>query len=123
MLEDSGGFHPFGAIVNVDGDVEARGGWTGEEYPSGQDVYGLLIEALRKELLDGSALAIAVAVNVNIPEQYASVHRDGLRVTLEAQDYYRFIYLPYRLERRSLFRRRKTVAMSEPFAVELTHAD
>ncbi len=123
MLENSGEFHPFGAIVNVKGSVEARGVWTGEEHPSGQDGYTILIEALRKELLEGRAIAIAVAANVNIPEQYAAAHRDGLRVTLEANDYCRFIYLPYRLERRSLFRWRKTVAMSEPFAVELKHSD
>lgn len=55
MLEDSGGFHPFGAIVKVDGDVEARGGWTGQEYPSGQDVYGLLIEALRSGAIRGGS--------------------------------------------------------------------
>lgn len=123
MLEKYGEFHPFGAIVNSDGDVESRGAWTGEEHPNGQDVYALLIEALRNELMEGSAIAIAVTANVDIPEKYAAAHRDGVRVTLEAHNYYRCIYVPYRLERGSFFRRKKTVVLSEPFAVELKHSE
>ncbi len=123
MLEKYGEFHPFGAIVNSDGDVEAVSAWTGEEYPKGQDLYAFLIKALRQELMEGSAVAIAVAANVDIPEKYAAAHRDGVRVTLEAHDYYRFIYVPYRLERGSFFRRKKTVLLSEPFAVELKHSE
>ncbi|MUO79986.1 hypothetical protein GOZ78_22670 [Agrobacterium vitis] len=123
MLEKYGEFHPFGAIVNLEGDVEARGAWTEEEHPNGQDVYALLIEALRKELMEGSAIAIAVTANVDIPEKYAAAHRDGLRITLEAHNYYRCIYVPYRFERGSFFRRKKTVALSEPFAVELKDSE
>ncbi len=119
MLEKSGEFHPFGAIVNATGDVEARGAWTGEEFPKGQDVYELLMEGLRAELLDGRAIAIAVAADVNIPEQYAAPYRDGLRVALESPGYSRFVYMPYHLKRSSIFSSKKVVEFSESFSVEL----
>lgn len=123
MLEKYGEFHPFGAIVNEEGEVEVRGVWAGDEHPRGQDVYALLIETLRKELIEGRAVIIAVAANVDIPAQYEAAYRDGLRVTLEARDYYRIVYVPYRLERGSFFRRKRTVALSEPFAIELSKSE
>jgi hypothetical protein len=123
MLEKFGEFHPFGAIVNVKGEVEVRAVWTGDEHPRGRDAYALLIETLRKELIEGTAVVIAVAANVDIPAQYEAAHRDGLRVTLEAHNYYRLIYVPYQLKRGSFFRRKKTVAFSEPFAIELSKSE
>jgi hypothetical protein len=122
MLEKSGEFHPFGAKIQVSGVVEAVGAWTGVEHPEGQEVYELLIKALRSDLCDGRAIAVAVAVNVNIPEQFTAPYRDGLRVTLEAFEYSRLIYVPYRLVSRGLFRSKKTVEFSEPFAVEVKSA-
>jgi hypothetical protein len=93
------------------------------EHPEGQEVYELLIKALRSDLCDGRAIAVAVAVDVNIPEQYTAPYRDGLRVTLEALEYSRLIYVPYRLVSQGLFRSKKTVEFSEPFAVEVKSAE
>lgn len=85
MLEESGDFHPFGAKVDETGQVGAVGGLIeGEEYPEGQDLYEFLIRCLRAELADGRSVAIAVAANVNIPNQYSPRYKDGLRVTLES---------------------------------------
>jgi hypothetical protein len=120
MLEDSGEFHPFGAKVDTAGQVVAVGGLIeGQEHPRGQEVYELLMGNLRSELADGRAIAIAVAVNVNIPDQYSPRHKDGLRVTLESTGYSRFIYVPYRLERAGLFNSKKKVELADPFSVEL----
>jgi hypothetical protein len=120
MLEDSGEFHPFGAKVGANGQVGAVGGLIeGEEHPRGQDVHELLMQNLRAELADGRAVAIAVAANVNIPDQYSPRHKDGLRVTLESTGYSRFIYVPYRLERAGLFNSKRKVKLAEPFSVEL----
>lgn len=120
MLERHGEFHPFGAKVAASGQVVAVGGLIeGQEHPRGQEVYELLMENLRAEVADGRAVAIAVAANVNIPDEYSPRYKDGLRVTLEASDYSRFVYLPYRLERAGLFTSKRKVEMTEPFSVEL----
>jgi hypothetical protein len=72
MLEDSGEFHPFGAKVDTSGQLVAVGGLIeGQEHPRGQEVYELLMGNLRSELADGRAIAIAVAANVNIPDEYS----------------------------------------------------
>ena len=120
MLEDSGESHPFGAKVDESGQVGAVGGLIeGEEHPKGQDVYALLMQRLRAELADGRSVAIAVAANVNIPDQYSPRHKDGLRVTLESAGYSRFIYVPYRLKRAGLFDSKRKVELTQPFSVEL----
>jgi hypothetical protein len=119
MLEDSGEFYPFGAMINSAGQVEARGAWMGEEHPNSVDVYTLLVDRLHGQLKAGRALAIAVAANVNIPEQYSAIYKDGLRVTLESRGYSRFIYVPYQLVRSGVFGRRKAAEFAEPFSVVL----
>ncbi len=67
----------------------------------------------------GQALAMAVAVDVNIPNQYAAPFRDGLRITLEAQDYARFIYVPYHLTDPDASGASKGVEFFEPISVEI----
>jgi hypothetical protein len=120
MLEEYGEFHPFGAKVDETGQVGAVGGRIeGEEYPKGSDVYQLLLRSLRTELADRRSVAIAVAANVNIPDQYSPRHKDGLRVTLESAGYSRFIYVPYRLKRAGLFNSKRKVELTEPFSIEL----
>ncbi len=120
MLEDSGEFHPFGAKVDSAGRLIAAGGLIkGNDHPRGQDVYQLLMENLHLELADGRAIAIAVAANVNIPNEYSPRHKDGLRVTLDAKGYSRFVYVPYRLERAGLFNSKRKVELAEPFSVAL----
>jgi hypothetical protein len=119
MLLDSGAFHPFGAFVDSAGKVVAVGAWTGEEQPKGSDVHEMLVMNLRVRVLDGSARAIAVAADVNIPAQYNAPQKDGLRVTLEAHGYSRFIYVPYQIKRGGVFGAKKSVEFSEPFSVEL----
>ena len=122
LLEAYGEFHPFGAMIDSAGQVVAASAWAGEEHPNPQDLYKLMVEALRKEIVEGRALAIAVAVNVDIPEQFSPSLKDGLRVTLESRGYSRNVYVPYQMVSRGVLRRRKTAEFAEPFSVELKPA-
>jgi len=119
MLEDGGEFIPFGAKINATGKLEAVGGWNGEGHPKRGEIYELILSALETEVKSGNALALAVAADVTIPAQYDAPFRDGLRVTLAAQDYARFIYVPYHLTDPDAPKGSKGVEFAEPFADEL----
>lgn len=122
ILEAHGEFHPFGAMVDSAGQVVAAAASTGEEHPNSQDLYKLLVEGLRDEIVKGRAIAIAVAVNVTIPEEYSPNHNDGVRVTLESAGHSRNVYVPYQMVSRGIFRKRQTAEFAEPFSVELKPA-
>jgi hypothetical protein len=119
MLARSGTFYPFGAVLNAAGEVEARGAYDGNEHPNPGEIYQLLEGAFMRDAHVGSITAFALAANVNVPPSYESPFPDAVRVKLEAPGYSRFVYLPYRLGKKSLFGRRSAPAVAEPFAVEL----
>jgi hypothetical protein len=119
MLAESGDFYPFGATLSPQGVVAAVGGYDGEERPAPADIYRLLGEAFLSGAARGEHSGVALAANVNIPAEYESISRDGLRVHLESHGYARFIYVPYKLGTTGLFKKRRVVEFSEPFSVEL----
>ena len=119
MLEDSGDFYPFGATLSPQGVVAAVGGYNGEEKPTPTEIYQLLGESFLSGAARGELAGVALAANVNIPPEFKSDSRDGLRVHLESQGYSRFIYVPYQLGTKGLFKKRRVVEFSEPFSVEL----
>lgn len=118
MLEDAGEFHPFGAAIRVDGELVAFGGYDGNEHPDPEDIYQLLVDALAADARAGGALAIAIAANVNIPAGYKSPSPEGLRVQLETESYSRFIYVPYTLAKKGLFKRTTIANYGEPISVD-----
>lgn len=120
MLADAGDFYPFGATLSPLGTVSAVGGYDGEERPKPQEIYQLLGSAFTSGAREGTYLGVALAANVNIPAQYDSAAPDGLRVHLESDGYSRFIYVPYRIKKEGLFKKRMVVEFSDPFAVEIT---
>jgi hypothetical protein len=117
MLEDSGEFYPFGAAIRSDGQLNARGGYDGNEHPSPVDILRLLAESFAGEAADGSILAAALAANVNIPAEYSPPVGDGLRVQVEGVGFSRYIYVPYRLQKRGLFRKGFSVQFWDPIPV------
>lgn len=122
MLERRGEFYPFGSAIDLKGNVVAKGAWTGEEHPDRHDLYKLLLAALRREVLAGEAIGIAVAADVNIPESYQAPRKDAIRVQLETHGFNRFVYFPYQIQRKGLFRRTNNVELFKHFSVELTPA-
>jgi hypothetical protein len=118
MLGDSGEFYPFGATLGPDGVVSAAGGYDGNERPKPAEIYGLLGKAFSSRAMEGSIVAAALAVNVNIPKQFSSPSPDGIRIHLEAIGFSRLIYVPYVLNKRGLIHKTIEVTLFEPFAVQ-----
>lgn len=119
MLENSGEFYPFGATLSQEGKVVAVGGSNGEEQPKSTEIYQLLADAFSAGAKSGQHLGVALAANVNIPTGYSSPSPDGLRVHLESNGYSRFIYVPYKVVSRGLFKPKRVAQLSEPFSVDI----
>lgn len=105
MLTRSGAFYPFGAAIKTDSEFTAIGGHTGEEHPPREEVYLLLESTLRQQFAEGSILAAALAVDVNIPRQFNPPFPDGIRILIECKGYARMFYIPYSLPKRNLLNR------------------
>jgi hypothetical protein len=120
MLDECGEFFPFGAVVGPDGKVKAVGGHNGNEHPEPQVVYRLLSNGFAEGARDGSIIAAALAANVNIPQEYPAAAPDGIRVLLETEGYSRFIYSPYRITKRGLFKKKYTIELFDPFPVQVS---
>jgi len=119
MLEDSASFLPFGAKLRGSGEVQAVGGWNGEEHPAPAELCALLTAAFRTEAESGDIVGSALAVDVNIPPEYNPVLPDGIRVHLEGEEYSRYIYVPYAIKTVGLLRSKREVMLAEPFSVEV----
>lgn len=119
MLEESASFLPFGAKLTKAGEVQAVGGWNGEEHPAPAELYALLAAALRSEAESGDIGGSALAVDVNIPQEYSPVLPDGIRVHLEGEGYSRYIYVPYEIKTVGLLRRKREIVLAEPISVEM----
>jgi len=119
MLNAAGEFYPFGAEVDRSGEVRALGFWDGDEHPRPQELYSLGQDALTKRASQGEILAAALAVDVNIPEQFEAEYRDGIRVHVESEGYSRLIYAPYAISKTGLLGRKRSVSLGEMFAVEI----
>ena len=119
MLSDSGKFYPFGAVLGVEGKLKAVGVHNGNERPNPQDLFRLLEDTFKVQATGGEIIASAMAADVNIPSTYESPCPDGIRVHLEANEYSRFIYFPYRISKTGIFKKKTSVEVLEPFSVEM----
>jgi hypothetical protein len=118
MLENSGEFYPFGAVLSSEGKVVACGGSNGKKHPKAQDIYELLTESFASEAKNGKIFAAALAANVNVPEQFKLPSRDAIRVRLETEGYARFIFIPYEITKSGLLKRKSALVRYELFPVE-----
>lgn len=100
MLAKAGEFYPFAAAIQPGGALVAAGG-DAREAAGAREISEVLRGAMRAEFREGKIVAAAIAANVNIPAEYAPQFPDGIRVHLECDGYARFVYLPYRIERRA----------------------
>lgn len=118
-LTDAGGFHPFGAKLSLEGKIIAVAGQNGKERRSPQAVKLLLMDAFASEAQNGNISGAALAANVNLPKRYVSRSSDAIRIRLEATGFARFIYVPYEIAKSGLFKKKVTVTLHEPFAMDV----
>jgi hypothetical protein len=97
MVERHGAFHPFGAVIVLDGTLNAVGANIGEEHPQGPAIFQFLQSAMRVQFQKREIIGAGIATDVNIPPHYQPVYPDGIRVLLECAGFSRYIYLPYRV--------------------------
>ena len=95
MIRENGEFHPFGAVIDSNGQLMAVGASAGEVIPEEAELYGFLQNSMKSQFLNGEIVACAIAANVNLPAQLESRFPDGIRVLVECAGYSRFNYLPY----------------------------
>jgi hypothetical protein len=101
-LAQAGDFYPFGATLTPDGqlrDAPACPGAPGGAPPRPHEVYDFLVGLLKAGAGEGRFLGMALAANVNIPEQFKPAAPDGIRVLIETRGYARYVYVPYRIGR------------------------
>jgi hypothetical protein len=119
MLEKSGEFYPFGAVLDLKGNVAAEAGWNGDEHPNPQEIYRLLAGAFASQAATSQILGAALAANVNVPAEYGAPAPDALRVHLECRGYSRFIYVPYKIQVRGILRKRREAEFFAPIPVDV----
>jgi hypothetical protein len=119
MLEQRGAFHPFGASVSATGVVNAVGGWNGEEHPKPIELNQLLVAGLSAQAREGSISGAAITIDVNIPPQYECPLSDGIRIQLEGDEYSRYLYVPYTIQTKGFFSKKREVIMADPISVEI----
>lgn len=98
-LAQAGDFYPFGATLLADGELQDAPGYPEGKRPRPHEVYDFLVKALKAGAGEGHFLGVALAANVNIPEQFKPAAPDGIRVLVETQGYARYVYVPYRIGR------------------------
>lgn len=119
MLKDTGDFYPFGATLTNDGKFGSVGGHNGQERPNAQEIYKLLGCNFAADAAAGKLSAVALAANVNIPDEYSPSAPDGVRVHVEAEGFSRFIYMPYRITKQGPFKKKFVAEFDELFSVAI----
>jgi hypothetical protein len=97
MLEQDGGFLPFGARANPNGEVE----FLQAEPSSGEEtleaLYRRIGTALADDARDGAVLAAALVANASLPEGIDGTFETAISVLIEAPGFCRSIVVPYRI--------------------------
>ncbi len=97
MLSRAGAFHPFGAFINANDQLEALAASTGADPPSSHELLEMMRGAVGELASSGRLKAYAIAADVNIPAAYEPRFPDGIRLRIEAPGYSRYLYTPYRV--------------------------
>lgn len=117
-LKKGGELYPLAITMSIEGDIAVASAYDGSEMPMAQDIYQLLENALVHEASIGKFSAVALAADVNVPEQYESPSKDAIRVHIEARGFARFIYAPYEITMSGIFRKKRALVLHEPFSIE-----
>jgi len=96
MLEQSGGFLPFGARALPNGDVEFLEVEGAGSVESIDALYRRLGALLAEDAQRHEILASALVANASLPAGFDSGFEKAISVLVEAQDFCRSVVVPYR---------------------------
>jgi len=97
LLEEQGGFLPFGARARMDGEIEfleTIGNDAGEPL---ETLYRRIGTMLSEDAKEHRILAAALIANASLPEGIEPMFDTAVSVLVEAPDFCRSIVVPYRI--------------------------
>lgn len=97
MLEQDGGFLPFGARARTDGEVEFLQAQPTSAEETLEALYRRIGTALAEDAREGGTLAAALVANASLPEGIDGTYETAISVLIEAPDFCRSIVVPYRI--------------------------
>jgi hypothetical protein len=83
QLAEQGGFHPFGAVLNADGDVAPSAAWTGEEQPDPNELIDVMLAGFRQQAADGLIRAAVVCLDGRVILPDTETRSDAICAQLE----------------------------------------
>ena len=97
LIEDAGGFLPFGARGKPDGEVEfVEASGLGKHEPI-DEVYRKITAILARDAQRNEILASAMVANAGLPAGFEGGFDTAIAVLVEAPDFCRSIVVPYRI--------------------------
>lgn len=96
LLEQEGGFLPFGARTKPDGEVEFVQLAREDGGESLEDLYRRTGSLLADEALRNEIVAGALVANIGLPDQQEDDFQSAIAVLIEAPNFCRSIVTPYR---------------------------
>jgi hypothetical protein len=96
MLARAGTFHPFGAFINADGQVETVAGYDGNEHPQPREIIDLITRGFRQRVADHTCRAVGICVDVRFVPPGQTERVDAALASLEDAAGGLNVYLPYR---------------------------
>jgi hypothetical protein len=97
MLEEEGGFLPFGARARPDGEIEFLQAGPASAEESLDGLYRRIGTALAEDAREGGILAAALVANATLPEGIDGTYETAVSVLIEAPEFCRSIVVPYRI--------------------------
>jgi hypothetical protein len=83
MLAREGGFHPFGAVLGVTGEIEPVDELPPTEHPDPEVLGAHLVEQIRARVAHGAVRACAICADVKVVPPDSERETDAVRVTME----------------------------------------
>lgn len=83
LLNDLGGFNPWGAAMYSSGEIQWLGASNGEDYPPAQELIDLLTDTFKRECTRGHLRAVGICCDVLVQSPGQSVKSDAVCCSLE----------------------------------------
>ncbi len=122
IVSADGVFYPFGMGLEANGNILISGGLYDDHFPDPRESYENLQKKISTEIAMGKFAAVAIIVDVSVPEGHSSEYQDTIRVYVEAPNYAMYFYYPYRRDpltpTRTAKRLKSKTVFGDSFTVE-----